>query len=178
MHECFPLCYSNWTVCRMSERKGCKHSVADPVLCHILPRAGTLPVNINKPLHQPRVVPCHQISIISAVKMAALLRAGEDNDADWACPYTGCDIWQSHRILCSRRVICGAGTSRGWRKPLWDWAACQSSWTLIGWNADWPCGAGSGYMKCLFLSTLIASLISVWAVSQSEGCITQNPGKG
>ncbi len=127
----------------------------DPVLCHTLPSAGTLSGNINKPLHQPRVVPCHQISIISAVKMAALLRAGEDNDADWARPHTGCDIRQSHRIPCRRRVICGAGTRRGWRRPLWDWAACQSSWTLIGWNADWPCGAGSGYVKCLFLSTLM-----------------------
>lgn len=111
----------------------------DPVLCHTLPRAGTLSVNINKPLHQPRVVPCHQISIISAVKMAALLQAEEDNDADWARPHTGCDIQQSHRIPCCRRVICGAWTRRGWRRPLWNWAACQSSWTLIRWNADWPC---------------------------------------
>ncbi len=146
MCQCFPFCNGNWTVCRTSERKGCKHSVAvcrhsQQILCYVThsPRAGTLSVNINKPLHQPRVVPCHQISIISAVKMAALLRAGEDNDADWARPHTGCDIQQSHRIPCRLHVICGVWARRGWRRPLWDWAAWQSSWTLIRWNADWPC---------------------------------------
>lgn len=147
----------------------------DPVLCHTLPRAGMLSVNINKPLHQPRVVPCHQISIISAVKMAALLWAGEDNDADWARPRTGCDIRQSHRILC-RHCDLWSGDS-WWMKeaslglravPIktghWlDWtqtgpvAQAQVTWNVcfcLSWLPVWFQYKWPTNHRCVYLRTL------------------------